>query len=237
MYRIADLNIKMNCRGETLITQGEPYLTDESQADIIIDITNQTLIETKENYPQFPFDEWEYMHKGFAFSYRLLEHSGFCLHASAVAMENKAILFSAPSGTGKSTHSGLWQQYFGKDKVAIINDDRPALRLLKDEIYVYGTPWSGKTNLNTNIKVPLYAVVFLSQAKQNHIERLTNKDALKHLIRQSICPNSDVNKMDTLLTLLDALLQKIPVYHLRCDISFDAVRLAYNAINERIEEP
>ncbi len=234
MYKIAGLNVKMECSGETLLTQGEPYRTVAGRPQIIIDISDETLVKTKKSYPQFCFDEWEHIHKGFAFSYKLLEHSGFCLHASAVAMDNKTVLFSAPCGTGKSTHAGLWQQYFGKDKALIINDDRPALRLIEDEIYVYGTPWSGKTNLNANIKVPLQAVVFLSQAKENHIERLTNKEALKLLLRQSIRPNHDNGRMDVLLTLLDALLQKIPVYHLSCNISMDAVKLAYDTINKRM---
>ena len=236
MYKIAGLNVKMECSGGTLLTQGEPYRTAAAvdQPDIRIDISDETLAKTKESYPQFCFDEWEYIHKGFAFSYKLLEHAGFCLHASAVAMANQAVLFSAPCGTGKSTHAGLWQQYFGKDKAVIINDDRPALRLIGDEIYVYGTPWSGKTNLNANIKVPLQAVVFLKQTKENHIERLTNKEAIKLLVRQSIRPSYDNGKMDALLTLLDALLQKAPVYHFGCNISMDAVKLAYDTINKRM---
>jgi hypothetical protein len=235
MYKIAGLNVKMECSGETLLTQGEPYRTAAAgQPDMIIDISDEALVKIKESYPQFCFDEWEYIHKGFAFSYKLLEHSGFCLHASAVAMGNKAVLFSAPCGTGKSTHAGLWQQYFGKDRAVIINDDRPALRLLGDKICVYGTPWSGKTNLNANIKVPLQAVVFLKQAGENHIERLTNKEAIKRLIRHSIRPNHDKGKMDALLTLLDTLLQKTPVYHLDCNISMDAVKLAYDTINKRM---
>lgn len=235
MYRIADLNVEMECSGRTLLTQGEPYLTAAArQPDITIDISDETLVKTAQRYPQFCLDEWEYIHKGFAFSYELLEHSGFCLHSSAVAMDKKAVLFSASCGTGKSTHTALWQQYFGKDKAVIINDDRPALRLIEDEIYVYGTPWSGKTNLNTNMKVPLQAVVFLKQSEENHIERLTNKEAIKLLIRHSIRPNHDIGKMDVLLTLLDALLQKTPIYQLGCNMSLGAVKLAYDTINKRV---
>jgi hypothetical protein len=235
MHKIADLNVKMECSGRTLLAQGEPYRTAAAgQPDMIIDISDEALVKTKESYPQFCLDEWEYIHKGFAFSYKLLEHSGFCLHASAVAMDNKAVLFSAPCGTGKSTHAGLWQQYFGKDKAVIINDDRPALRLIGDEICVYGTPWSGKTNLNANMKVPLQAVVFLKQAKENHIERLTNKEATKLLIFQSIRPDYDGGKINNLLTLLDALQQKAAVYLMGCNISLDAVKLVYDTVNKRM---
>lgn len=235
MYKIADLHIEMKCSGETLRMQGKPYQTEAAgQPNIVIDISDDKLRQMNEGYPQFSFDEWEYIHKSFAFSYRLPEHSGFCLHASAVAMDNKAVLFSAACGTGKSTHAGLWREYFG-NKAVIINDDRPALRLMGDKMVVYGTPWSGKTNLNANIKVPLQAVVFLEQAKENHMERLTNQEAIKLLVRHSIRPSHDSGKMNTLLTLLDALLQKAPVYKMGCNISIDAVKLAYDTIYERKE--
>ena len=235
MYKIADLYVDMKCSGETLRMQGKPYQTEAAgEPDIVIDISDDKLRQMNERYPQFTFDEWEYIHKGFAFAHSLTEHSGFCLHASAVAMDNKAVLFSAACGTGKSTHAGLWREHFG-NKTVIINDDRPTLRLMGDEMVVYGTPWSGKTNLNTNTKAPLQAVVFLEQSKQNHIERLDNHEAIKLLIRHSIRPNHDSGKMDALLTMLDALLQKTPIYKMGCNISIDAVKVAYDTIYERKE--
>lgn len=234
MYRIADLNVEMNCTGEMLRRKGKPYeIESEGQPDLVIDICDDTLRRMNEGYPQFSSEEWEYIHKGFAFAYKLPEHSGFCLHASAVAMNNKAVLFSAACGTGKSTHAGLWLKHFG-DQAIILNDDRPAIRYIGDEMVVYGTPWSGKTDLNVNMKAPLQAVVFLEQAKENHIHRLTGQEAVKHLIRHSIRPNHDSDQMNTLLTLLDALLRKTPVYKMGCDISMDAVELAYNTIYERM---
>lgn len=236
MYKIADLHIEMECSGETLRMQGKPYQMDAAaRPDIMIDISDEKLWQMKEGYPQFSFDQWEYIYKGFAFSYRLLEHSGFCLHASAVAMDHKAVLFSGICGSGKSTHAGLWREHFG-NKAVIINDDRPALRLTEDDMYVYGTPWSGKTNLNTNMKAPLQAVVFLQQAEENHMERMPNKEAIKRLIRHSIRPSHDSGRMENLLTLLDALLQKAPVYQMGCNISMDAVKLAYDILNERMEQ-
>lgn len=203
----------------------------EDAIDITIDIDGAKLKKSKEKYPQLTLDEWEYMQTGFVFYQELLNFNGFCLHSSAVALENRAILFSGPCGTGKSTHAGLWQQYFGPDRAVIINDDKPALRLMNGTFYAYGTPWSGKSSLNLNIRVPLGAIVFLKQAEENHIRRLDNKEAVQLLIYQSIRPK-DRRKMDKLLTLLDALLKKIPVYQMSCTISTDAVKLAYKTINQ-----
>ncbi|MDD4238168.1 MAG: hypothetical protein PHT62_06395 [Desulfotomaculaceae bacterium] len=241
IYRIADITVKMACSGETLTKQARRYqigpFGHEVTPDITININSETLKATKKKYPHLTLNECEYILTGFAFSRALLDFDGFCLHASAVALENRAVLFSGPCGTGKSTHAGLWQQYFGADRAVIINDDKPALRLMQDTFYAYGTPWSGKSSLNENIRVPLGAIVFLKQAKGNHIRRLNNKEAVQMLIYQSLRPNSDRDKMDRLLTLLDVLLKNTPVCQMDCTVSLEAVKLAYDTIfKERVDQ-
>lgn len=232
LYKIADLTIAMECSGETMFKQGKPYAADTgSQADMVISIDSERLNEAKEKHPQLTSGEWEYILTGFDFSRELLCFDGFCLHASAVALAGKAVLFSGPCGTGKSTHAGLWQEHF-KDQAVVINDDKPALRLHNGTFYVYGTPWSGKSYLHTNIKVPLQAIVFLKQAEENKIRRLTNKEAVQMLVYQSLRPNRDPAKMERLLSLLDRLLAKTPVYQLACTISHEAVKLVHNEINK-----
>lgn len=240
IYTIADLKVKMDCWGETLRKQVKAYETfpfkTEDAIDINIDINQEQLQKSKEKYPQLTLNEWEYIQTGFAFYQDLLDFNGFCLHASAVALENRALLFSGPCGAGKSTHAGLWQQYFGPDRAVIINDDKPALRLINSTFYIYGTPWSGKTSLNVNIRVPLEAIVFLKQAEENHIRRLDNKEAVKLIIYQSIRPQDSI-KMDKLLTLIDILLQKTPVYQMDCNVSLEAVKPVYDTINnERVKQ-
>lgn len=230
-YKIAELLIELNCTGQTLIKQAEPYRVEENDpADMTIQISEQRLKRFKEIYSHLSLNDCEYILSGFYFYRQLLDFNGFGLHSSAVDLNNKAVLFSAPCGTGKSTHAGLWQQYFGKDKALIINDDKPALRFLEDTFYVYGTPWSGKSDLNINRKVPLQAIVFLKQAAENHIRRLDNKEALKLLLYQGLRP-SDQAKMIKLLTLINYLLNKIPVYEMDCTVSLEAVRMVYQTIN------
>lgn len=233
-YKIADLTVAMECFGETVLKQGKPYQTDAgSNADIRISIGKERLSAVKEKHPQMTLDGWEYILTGFDFSRELISFDGFCLHASAVGLDGKAVLFSGPCGTGKSTHARLWREVFGRDKeVIVINDDKPALRLIRDEVYVYGTPWSGKSHLHTNIKMPLQAIVFLKQAEKNEIRRLTNKEAVQMLVYQSLRPDRDTEKMEKLLSLLDRLLVRTPVYQLDCTVSHEAVRLVYNEINK-----
>lgn len=231
-YKIAELSIELKCSGQTLLKQAEPYRTDANDpVDMTIQILEQRLEKAKETYSHLSLNDCEYVLTGFDFYRILLDFNGFGLHSSAVALNNKAVLFSAPCGTGKSTHASLWQKHFGEDKVIIVNDDKPALRLIEDTFYVYGTPWSGKSDLNANLKVPLQAIVFLEQSAENHIRRFRNKEAIKMLIYQSLRPNSDQDKMIKLLTLLDHLLNKIPIYQMGCTVSCDAVKLVYHMIN------
>lgn len=231
-YNIAELSIELKYTGPTLLKQAEPYRTDAfDSVDMTIQIAEQRLTKFKETYAHLSLNDCDYILTGCDFYQSLLDFNGFSLHSSAVALDNQAVLFSGPCGTGKSTHTNLWQQHFGADKAIILNDDKPALRFLEDTFYVYGTPWSGKSDLNLNIKVPLQAIVFLEQAAENQIRRLTNKEALKLLIYQSLHPNIDRDKMIKLLTLLDHLLNKIPVYQMGCTVSIDAVKLVHNTIN------
>ena len=230
-YIIAGLAVAMEGAGEVLQRLMKPYGADTNgKADITMSIDREKMNKTGEEYPHLSPDEWEYIQTGYAFACKLPDFDGFCLHASAVALDGRAVLFSGPCGTGKSTHTGLWRQYFGPDHAVIINDDKPALRMANDIFYAYGTPWSGKSALNTNIRVPLSAVVFLNQARENHIRCLSNKEAVHMLFYQSQRPGGDRGRINKLLSLIDALLQRIPVYQLDCDISFDAVKTVYNEI-------
>lgn len=235
-YKIADLIIEMEPIGEILLKQGKSYLLDKSfqvdtPSDIVIDLSKESLETFRAKYPQFTLNQIEYILTGFEFSKGLLDFMGFCLHSSALALDNQAVLFSAPCGTGKSTHARLWQEYFGQDKAIIVNDDKPALRLIDDVFYVYGTPWSGKTDLNVNIKVPLKAIVFIEQSKVNYADIMDSKQAVQGLVTQSMRPVKDFGRMDKLFTLLDLIIKKIPIYKMGCNMSLDAVELICGMIN------
>ena len=125
-YRIAGLTVKMEAFGFTR-DLAQPYgIAPCSQADITIEVDFQDL---KTAYPDAPEEIFEYLVTGRDFYTKLIEHSGMMLHASAIAVDGRAYLFSADSGVGKTTHTRLWRQVFGDEKVTIINDDKPALRL------------------------------------------------------------------------------------------------------------
>lgn len=229
-YEIAGLIVDLKAHSRTLARRSMQYLTDSTwPADFTIDLSEDYLQQKQFESPYLSLDECEYIWSGAQFCRHLLDYEGMVLHASAVAYEGQAYLFSAPCGTGKSTHARQWQAYFGKDQVQIVNDDKPAIRLINDIFYVFGTPWSGKSEDSLNVRVPLQAICFLEQSVDNWTEKLETKDALKLLINQTMRP-SDIQAMENLLIFLDRLLRQIPIYKMGCNISREAVLTAYQAM-------
>jgi hypothetical protein len=184
------------------------------------------------NYMELSTTELEYLLTGIAFSDKLAELGGLVLHGSSIAFENQGIIFSANSGTGKSTHTSLWRDCFG-DKVTIVNDDKPAIRFFEDTPFIFGTPWSGKTDLNTNIQAPLKAIVFIKRSECNRIERLNIRDSIFNLTSQTLKPYYDESLAEKVLNIIEKLVFSVPIYMLYCNISQGAVDTVYNEIIQK----
>lgn len=236
-YKFADLSVEMNCQYEIMRRRSEKYLTTKTdECDILIKIPKDKIIHPLEIYKHLNPAEIETILMSRHFSRSLLLHNGFSLHASAISFKGNGILFSAGSGTGKSTHTRLWQKHFGIDNVPIINDDKPAIRCIKDHFYVYGTPFSGNSEENLDMKVPLHAIVFLQRDTVNSIRTLSSAEALPLLMKQTLRPNSSNEHMASLLSLLNRLISEIPLYMLNCNMDEEVVSVVANELfkdNER----
>jgi len=226
-YRIAGLRVRMDTFGRTR-SQAEPYL-DESTgpADIIITSQPRAL---QEQQPHLSLEDCEYLCTGGSFYRQLLAFDGMMLHASAVAMEGFAYLFSAPCGTGKSTHTRLWKAAFG-ETVTMLNDDKPALRREAGRWYAYGTPWSGKTDQNSNQRLPLGGICVLTRGKTNEIAPFSGPAAIFALLDQTVRPRS-ADVRGELLTLLDDLLTAVPVWKLACTPTQEAALVSRAAMSK-----
>lgn len=169
-----------------------------------------------------------YLESGWQFYTQLLKFNGLMLHASTVAMDGNAYLFSGPCGRGKSTHTRLWQSAFG-EAASVFNDDKPALRRLDTGWFAYGTPWCGKDGINKNEKWPLAGICFLKKAEHNRIRQLTPEKALPLLLGQTTYRLRPEN-MNLLLTHMDQLLREVPVYELENTPTESAARLSYETM-------
>lgn len=231
IYKIAGLYVEMNPQGELLKKQAEPYLSQDSDlADITVNVRNEVIEEQAKRLSHLTYAECEYLAYGAVFYHKLIDNGGFMLHSSAVVYEDKAYMFSGPCGAGKSTHTSLWIKHFGADKAFIINDDKPAVRLIDDKFYVFGTPFSGKTNTSRNTSAPPAAVCFVEQGKENRIRKLSTDEAVPLLLEQTTRSVSD-SRGDALFVLLDKFLRSVNVYKLTCTISDEAVEVAYNEMS------
>lgn len=165
IYSIAGLTVEMDTTGRTL-RQAAPYLSEHPDGPKVeLRYDPQGYIDL---YPELSSENAEYIATGRSFYRRLLDHDGFMLHSSCVVMDGKAYCFTATSGTGKSTHTALWQKVFGRDRVYILNDDKPALRRMDGRWYAFGTPWSGKYDISVPKGVPLGGIALLSRGDEFH---------------------------------------------------------------------
>lgn len=150
------------------------------------------------------------------------------LHGASISYENKGYLFTAPSGTGKSTHIRLWRKHLGK-KVGIVNGDKPFVSLDGEIPYIYGTPWAGKEGWQRNCRAPLSGICIVQRGETNSIRMIDASEALPILFKQIYLPKTPKG-LDQTLALMDVLLKKVPVYLLQCDISEEAVKCSFEAL-------
>ena len=150
-------------------------------------------------------------------------------HAAVVSHEGKGYMFLGPSGTGKSTHAGLWLRHV--EGAALVNDDNPVVRIGEDGCaMVYGSPWSGKTPCYRNVGYPLGGVVTLSQAPYNRIRRLSGIHAYAALVTGISGKRWDTRIADGLHWTENRLASDVPIWHLECLPDDAAARLCQMTI-------
>jgi len=150
------------------------------------------------------------------------------MHASVTVKDGLGYLFLGKSGTGKSTHSRMWMEAF--DDARLLNDDNPILRIVDDRVYVYGSPWSGKTPCYVNRHVPVGAIVKLSQAPHNSIHALRLPEAYAYMLSSASGLKIVPAMMDALYDTISHLIQMVQVYGMECLPDNDAARVCHAAV-------
>ena len=236
-YRIADLYFDIRCLHPQCHAHLAEFAVDApAHVDAVIttteaDIERERTVSQKEgNGENHPAAYLEFLAVCRKVSAALLSHDGFLMHGAVIEYEGRGYLFTAKSGTGKTTHILLWKKLFGEDKVTVVNGDKPFLRFLDGQIYAYGTPWCGKERYMTNTRVPLCGICFVERSVNNHITAISAEQALPRLFSQvMITDSADLARQ---LELLDVLLSKVPTYLLHCNVEPLAARVAYEGMQE-----
>ncbi|EKY29817.1 hypothetical protein [Clostridium celatum] len=161
----------------------------------------------------------------------LLSKEVMILHSSFIIHNNESILFTAPSGTGKSTQASLWEKYKGAE---IINGDRSAIGTRNGEYFAYGLPFCGSSNICKNKEAPLKAIVVLKQAKENSVRRLSKIEAFKILLGQVAINRWNKKDMELAMTLIEELIEKVPVVMLSCRPDKEATDVLNDYLNNEL---
>lgn len=162
----------------------------------------------------------------FAFSSSF--YSTLLIHASCVKHGEWAYPFIAKSGTGKSTHSGLWMKHVAGTE--LLNDDNPIIRIIDGKTYIYGSPWSGKTPCYRNVKVSLGAITKIDRAPKNSIERLKPVIAFASMLPVCSSMKWDKTIYNNICNTITRIVETIPVYTIHCLPDEEAAILCHKTI-------
>lgn len=221
---------------ENPLTEGLLLATDGWRKLIILDssINNSNINDWKKKFVQGSTlnknNEWiELFLTGF-YSYAA-QHNMMLIHASAVKYRDKAILFTAPSGTGKTTQAELWRDVVNAE---IINGDRVFIKSAGDDnkLYAWGSPWSGSSPYIVNDCAEIEAIIVLEQAQENLLQRLDAREAMMQLSANSFLPMWDAKCLEGMLEVMGLVLKKLPVYRLACKLDEEVVELVRKELFE-----
>lgn len=232
--KIAGLCVEIDNKYKRVMLLCKDYLTDD-EPDFRVSATEEEIKAEQEQ------SEIKYK-KGYCESIciyreiakRLPDYHAFLLHAAVIQVDDVCYAFAARSGTGKSTHTGLWLQHFG-DRAQFVNGDKPILRWIDGTLYACGTPWNGKERFGNNVMCPLQALCFLDRGETNSIAHASAEDALHRVSKQVLMPQEPA-RLVAFLDDLERMLCEIPTYILKCNISDEAVTVAYEAMRPKQNE-
>lgn len=148
------------------------------------------------------------------------ENGGFVFHSSCIRVGDRAVLFTAPSGTGKSTQADLWNRLRGAE---ILNGDRTAVRVTREGVFACGIPFKGSSQFCENRTLPLAAVVYLAQAPQTAIHRLKGLEAFRRVWEGVSVNTWDKRDMENVMDTVMNVVQQVPVWYLPCTPDESAV--------------
>ncbi len=158
---------------------------------------------------------------------RLCEYNTLFMHASFVDLNGNGVIFTGPSGIGKTTQAELWAKHLG---ATVVNGDKAFVRVSDKEVYCYGAPWSGSSPYCLNKKSVLKGIVVLLQSDKNSIKRLDSVEATARVLPNIFMHHWDKNCVEKVLTTFESVLKSVPVWLLECKPDEEAVMITKEAV-------
>lgn len=233
--KIADLTVEIRHKYAFTKQFCKDYVVDGTkQVDIIASTSPQEIEEEGKLYGS-PHSEGYCenicLYRSIAEQIPILDR--FVFHGAAVSIDGVGFIFTAPSGTGKTTHVRLLMSNFG-DRVSIINGDKPIISLADGKATVCSTPWAGKEKWHDNTSAELGGICLLRRGKENSIKRISPAEYFDEIIRQIYIPK-DSRAMEKTLVLIDRLSSCVSFYLLECDMSDTAAETSFNMLSRKTQ--
>lgn len=229
--RMAEKNIQINNRYDYIKDYCKNYIVNNVIPDFIVEVNDDEILAEKSEEYSNTMGYLETLAVYRKICERLADDNIILVHSSVLMANGQAVMFLAPSGTGKSTHSRLWRKVYG-DRVTMINDDKPLVSVHADDegthLTVYGTPWCGKHGIETNTSAPVKAIFILKRSETNYTRKLSSKEVFPHIYRQIYHPNNEM-LMKKILPLMLTFAENVEIYELGCNMEEEAARTAYRA--------
>ena len=238
-YQFAGLNFQLISKYERVHEYCAEYRT-EQDPDILIELTDEDLGREHQHRAKWlgeriaedPYSDDASVEIA-AFHRKVCDqlpyHDSFMFHGSAVSVDHETYIFTALSGTGKSTHTALWRQLLG-ERAVMVNDDKPMIHVGPDgRAIVYGTPWNGKHHIGNRIAVPLKAICLLERSENNWIQETDLREIFPKLTRQ-IYRTNDPAALSRIVSCIYRM--NVKYYKLGCNMDIEAARLSYNTMSQ-----
>lgn len=229
--RIAGVTYDITCRSESAAAELERFICGETEGAVPIIVTDED-VEYERAHGEAKGDT---VCERFAILRKIAEDAltrdRMLIHGAVIEYRGRGYFFTAPSGTGKTTHIMLWKKHLG-DEVTVINGDKPIIGLTPP-ITLYGTPWGGKEGYTSNLSVPLTAVIRLRQSKTNLLEPLSRSDALAALYAQCYLGKLTRAQTGVILSNLSRIVSAVPAFTLHCDMSGEAFKVSFDGLEGR----
>lgn len=237
IYRFADHTFKINSLYNYFVKFAKEYiLNDVKEYEYEVTDSIEELVSWKDTHSDSIGFSNEYLetlliHSKIATI--LSKHNTVIFHGSSLYLDNidNGYIFTAPSGTGKSTHVNILKGLY-KDRINYVNDDKPFLSIIENKVYLYGSPWDGKEHRSNNVKSALKGIFIISRSKINFVKVISPIEAINYLIRQIHIPNG-IEESNNASDILIKLVKLIPIYILNVDMSNEAGYTSYNIMNKK----
>lgn len=234
VLNLAEIPVELNLLYPDYLRLYRPYLTQQPPL-ISIGLSEAELQAALPLYQDCSFPAYvEHMELAKKLSLALLPFRRILFHSMAIAWHDKAWLFTAPPGTGKSTQYFLWKLLY-KEELRIINGDKPIVQWCDDGTFqLHPSPWNGKENMGNRISAPIAGIIYLEQADTNEIRRVFTGMA-KEIYTQLLYSPSDRSCVLSACRMEDALLRTVPLWLLKNRGDRASAQLCHDTLEETLQ--